>query len=156
MSLLVSKTPDRYNGKRHIKRSEVNPVLPRWQFVISLHLSGKTAQEISELSGYSTTTIYAILSHPDSIALRQQILKGTAQEFEALFEEVVSVIRGGLKSDDERIRLESAEKWLKAHGKYQPNQVKQEINLSAEDVVIQILNQNQEESEGGIYRRYEE
>lgn len=147
MSLLLSKTLDKYNGSRHIKRSEVNPVLPRWQFVISLHLSGKSAQEISELSGYSTTTIYSILSHPDSIQLRQQIMNGTSQEFEALFEKVVEVIKTSLKSDDERIRLEAAEKWLKAHGKYQPTQTAPQMQITAEDIVINILNQSKQERE---------
>ncbi len=146
MSLLVSSKADRYNGSRPIKRSEVNPVLPRWQFVISLHLSGKTANEISELSGYTTTTIYSILSHPDSIQLRQQILNGTSQEFEALFEKVVSVIKESLTSPDERVRLEAAEKWLKAHGKYQQQPVQQNLNITAEDVVIQILNENKKET----------
>jgi hypothetical protein len=62
------------------------------------------------------------------------------KEFEALYSRVVEEIRYCLQDADPRIRLDACEKWLKAHGKFQPNQ-KTQVNITAEDVVVQILNQ---------------
>lgn len=115
-------------------------VLPHlWYYVLSLHLSGKTADEISELTDYSRGWIYRILKDPQVVAVRQQLLAGISDEFEALYADVVQTIRDGLTSPDIKIRLESADKWLKAHGKYKGET--QHITVTAEDVVFNILNQ---------------
>jgi hypothetical protein len=107
--------------------------------ILALHLSGRTAQEISKLVGYSPVSIYNILKREDIIVLRQQILDGIGDEFEVLFADVVNTIRELLNSSKEAIRLEACEKWLKAHNKF--GKEKNTINVTAEDVVFQILNQ---------------
>jgi len=129
--------------RKPLKTSEHRSIPHRYYFVLSLHLAGKTLEEISELSGYQPNTICAILAKEEVIAVRQQLLRATSDEFEALFSEVVGVIRDCLKSKDERVQLEAAEKWFKAHGKYTPTSAGG-LNITAEDVVVQILNQNKE------------
>lgn len=133
------KIPQTQWGKALTKR-DYNPLPHRYYYVLALHLKGSTLEEISELSGYAVSTIQAILRSKDVIAVRQQILATTQAEFEALFDSVVEVIRDTLKYGDTDQKLQAAEKWLKAHGKYQSNQGPT-INLTAEDVVFQILNQ---------------
>ena len=139
-SLLQSSTPDRYQMRRHVTRKETDPVTHRHQFVLALHLAGRRVSEIEELTGYRPATIYHILSEPNVISLRQQLLNHTAKEFEALFEKTVNAIRDGLGSADMKIALEAADKWLKAHGKYMKSEGTQ-INVTAEDIVFNILNQ---------------
>ena len=139
-SLLTSPTPDRYAMRRHLTRKETDPVSHRYQYVLALHLSGKTVKEIEKLTSYKSPTIYKILAMPNVNYLRQQLLNHTAKEFEALFGKTVQVIRDGLKSRDMKIALDAADKWLKAHGKYQKSEGTQ-INITAEDIVMNILNQ---------------
>jgi hypothetical protein len=139
-SLLTSSTPDRFAMRRHLRRDEKSPVSHRYQYVLALHLSGKKATEIMALTKYSSATVYKILSDPAVIAMRQQLLNHTAKEFEALFPKVVDGIRACLDSGDPKTVLDAADKWLKAHGKYQKSEGTQ-INITAEDIVMNILNQ---------------
>jgi len=131
--------------RRHLKRSDVNPIDPRYFFVISLHMSGRKVKEISELSGFAESTIYDILSRKESIQIRQQILKNTQQEFENLFEKVVDAVNDGLSDVEIGTRLNAAQIWLKAHGKYTKDEGGT-INITAENVVAQILMQAKEGS----------
>jgi predicted transcriptional regulator len=135
----AGKTPQTQWGKALVKR-EAHPIPSRYYYVLALHLKGSTLEEISELSGYAVQTIQRILKSDDVITVRQQILATTQDEFEALFNDVVIAIRDALKYGEIDQKLQAAEKWLKAHGKYQPSS-SQTINLTAEDVVFQILNQ---------------
>lgn len=146
-SLLLSSTPDRYQVRRRVTRKETDPVSHRHQYVLALHLAGRRVHEIEELTGYKPPTIYHILSEPNVLALRQQLLNHTSKEFEALFGKTVEAIRQGLDSADAKIQLEAADKWLKAHGKYQKSEGTQ-VNITAEDIVMNILNQKLEVSDG--------
>ena len=136
---------DRFNQARVPTRKEVNPVSHRYRMVLDLHLSGHKVNEIQELTGYAESTIYDILSKDEVVALRQQIMNVYDKEFEMLFPQVIQSIRLGLNpSQDLKDQLSAAKLWLKAHGK---GGVKVEkggdtYNLTAEDVVFQILNGN--------------
>lgn len=142
MSLLTSRAPDGYQARRHLKKSETRPVLPKHRVVLELHLCGLTAEQVAQKTGYSVPAVYTILSREDIIGLRQQIMAYYDQEFEALFPDVIIAVREGLCSDDMGQRLDAAKTWLKAHGKFssEPKQG-QQINLTAEDIVVNILNQ---------------
>ena len=139
-SLLQSSTPDRYQVRRHVTRKETDPVSHRHQFVLALHLSGLKVNEIEKITKYRPATIYHILGEPNVIALRQQLLNHTAKEFEALFPKVVDGIRACLDSGDPKTVLEASDKWLKAHGKYAKSE-STTVNITAEDIVMNILNQ---------------
>ena len=139
-SLLQSSTPDRYQMRRHLTRKETDPVSHRHQFVLALHLSGLKVDEIEKVTRYRPATIYHILSEPNVIALRQQLLHHTSKEFEALFPKVVDGIRVALSSGDPKTVLEACDKWLKAHGKYAKSEGTT-VNVTAEDIVFNILNQ---------------
>jgi hypothetical protein len=120
-------------------------VATKWKYVLSLHLAGKNPKQISKETGYSTGHIAGILKDPDILKLREDLLYTTSQEFEILFEKVVDAISRGLQSKDERIALEAAQLWLKSHGKFIDETRPPQFQISAEDVVIQLLNQNIEE-----------
>ena len=142
-SLLQSSTPDRYAVRRHFRRDEKSPVSHRWQHVLALHLSGKKVHEIELLTKYRPPTIYKILSSPNVLALRQQLLHYTSQEFEALFPKVVDGIRDALSSPDLTTVLKGSDQWLKAHGKYAKSEGVN-VNITAEDIVMNILQQRPE------------
>lgn len=139
-SLLQSSTPDRFQVRRRLTRKETDPVSHRHQFVLALHLSGLKVHEIEKITNYKPPTIYHILSEPNVIALRQQLLNHCSKEFEALFPKVVDGIRAALDSGDPKTVLEAADKWLKAHGKYAKSEGTT-VNITAEDIVMNILNQ---------------
>lgn len=144
-SILVSKTPDKFNGRRHLKCSDYTPIPLRWHKVLSLHLAGKRVKEIEEETGYKESTIYSILADKRVVDMRQQLLDKTQQEFEALYPLVVDSIRKDLQSNQPDRENRARDQWLRANGKYassEKNGSGPTINLTAEDVVFQILNQN--------------
>jgi len=104
-------------------------------------LSGKRVHEIEELTKYRPATIYAILSSPNVLALRQQLLNHTSKEFEALFPRVVDCVRDSLASPDLNVALKGSDMWLKAHGKYAKSEGTT-VSITAEDIVMNILNQS--------------
>lgn len=138
-ALTVSSVPSTFQQRRRLKRNDYEPIPSKYMAVLAHHLSGKTVRMICDLTGYKSPTIYKILSDERVVQIRQQLMKVTESEFEALYANVVQVIRSGLTDADMDIALRSADMWLKAHGKYKSTQTVQ--NITAEDVVIQILNQ---------------
>jgi len=132
--------------RKALKSSEHRPIPHRYYFVLSLHLAGKTTDEISELTSYTPQTIYGILAKEEVIAVRQQLLRATSDEFEALFGQIVDKVRELLQSTDDGTVLRAIEIWMKAHGKYTPTSTGG-MNITAEDVVVQILNQGVKKEE---------
>ena len=124
----------------HVGRPKVSL---KWRRVLDLHFAGKTREEIMELTGYSYIRISQILNDDRIVELRQQIMKYYDQDFEALYPRVVNSIREGLVSPEAGVQTDARRDWLKAHGKFQPL-VKEgggNINVSAEKIIFQILNQ---------------
>lgn len=111
----------------------------RWYQVLALHLAGMSGKDIAETTGYEPNTVSVILNHESMRALRQQLLADHWKEFEALQAKTIDVIRTQLDSQDAKIQLLAANMWLKAMGKY--GQKITPLSISAEDVVVQILNQ---------------
>jgi hypothetical protein len=144
-SILTSQTPDRYNQRRHLKLTDNTPIPLKYHNVLALHLAGKKVQEISEMTGYKLPTIYKILKDERVCQIRQQLLAVTQTEFEALYGRVVDTLRGDLFSGTPEREHKAREQWLRASGKYKSESDKQVINVTAEDVVFQILNQKSDE-----------
>lgn len=124
------------------KRStnQYEPIPLAWRRVVELHLQGLSNAQIAALTDYTVNSVYRILHHKDVIQVRQQLLDGVQQEFEALFSKTVNVIRNGLDDADPNVNLSAADKWLKANGKYKGDKGTVINNITAEDVVMQILN----------------
>lgn len=143
---LMAGPPVRYRYGRKRKKNDIVGITPRWRYVLELHLAGKRIEEIQELTGYAPPTIYKILSDPRMIAERQQIMKYYDLDFEALYKQVIETIRVNLNEEDPKVRNDAAKIWLKAHGKFQADAVREgDTNISAEKIVFQILNQAREE-----------
>lgn len=118
----------------------------KWRRVLDLHFAGKTREEIMELTGYSYTRISQILNEPRIVELRQQVMKFYDQDFEALYPRVVDSIRKGLVSEEAGVQTDARRDWLKAHGKFTPEvKVGSSVNVSAEKIIFQILNQAKQE-----------
>lgn len=134
------KTPQPFYHHSPLTKSKEYQISHRDFFVLSLHLSGSTAEEIAELAGYaSPNAVYCILRKKEVLLVRQQLLESLELEFEALQGQIFQTIKGKLKSVDERIQLSAIEMWMKYFGKFLPKV--DENRLTAEDVVRQILNQ---------------
>ena len=146
-SLLLTGTPQRYAARRHLKKSDVNPIDPRWYLVLSLHMTNTPVLEIAEITGYAVPTVYSILKDERVIEMRQQLLYHVGQEFENLYPKVVAAIDAGLINPDIKVRLEASDKWLKAHGKYKGEGNINNVQVTAENVVMQILQDARTESE---------
>jgi hypothetical protein len=144
-SILLSSQAEAPQQK--VTRRTYSKVRPRHRYVLELHLAGKKVKEIQNLTGYANSTIYNILASPEVASLRQQIMKVYDLEFEALYSKVIEAIEDGLDEEDIWMRLQAAKLWLKAHGKgsaLQPPPTAQ-FNITAEDVVVQLLQQAKED-----------
>jgi predicted transcriptional regulator len=108
------------------------------------HLAGKTAEEIAELTGYHPLTVYGILRKDEVINLRQEMLSGVQMEFEALYAKAVEVLKRKLESSEEAIQMQAVNTFFREKGRLEGGN-QQQFNITAEDVVIQILNQAKEE-----------
>jgi len=104
-----------------------------------LHLAGRKATEIKQETGYSIAMIHRILNHKAVQAVRQQLMDSTQQEFEALFDRIVDNIRSQLNSTDEAVKLAAQQQWLKANGKFSNDKRAIITNITAEQVVQNIL-----------------
>lgn len=143
-SILTSAVPDRYNARRHLKLSDNTPIPLRYHNVLALHLAGKSVAMICEETGYKPPTVYRILQDQRVTQIRQQLLDHTQKEFEALYPVVVESIRKDLLSNQPDRENRARDQWLRASGKYQ-NNTTNITNVTAEDVVLQILNQAPQE-----------
>lgn len=149
MNLLQSHTPDTFNRSRKVTVRDVRGVPYKWRFVLELFLAGHKAMRslpgkpsIHELTGYAEPTIYAILQKEEMIALKQQIMAVYDIEFESLYPEVINAIEVGLRDPDKY--LDAAKVYLKEFGKSE----KGKATFTAEDMVFNILNQQQQGDSG--------
>ena len=131
---------DRYASKRHLRAADKNPTDHRWHAVLSYHMAGYSVQEISELTGYATPSIYKILSDDRVRGIRQQLLASLDDEFEAQYRDVLNIVKELLASSDPDIKLKAVDMWMKAHGKYKQAGSAGQTNVTAENVVMQIMN----------------
>lgn len=149
-SILTSSVPDKYNQMRHVTKKEVRPVSHRYRFVLELHLAGykvknrlgtETEPDICELTGYKEATVYSILSDPSVVALRQQIMINHDKEFETQYSLVIDAVKTSLDPrQPATVRLQAAKLWGEYHKKFQKVEVNQTLNVTAEDIVVQIMN----------------
>jgi hypothetical protein len=139
-ALLISPSADNWNRHRPVRSNEYKPIPHGYFYVLSLKLSRHSIRDIAELSGYAESTIYAILQDPRIIAVRQQILKRYDDELEELYPKVIAAIAAHLDADSLDARYKGSDMWLKIHGKYKGGD-KVTVNLSAEDIAIQIIQQ---------------
>lgn len=119
------------------------PISQRWMYVLSLHLSGRPLDEIAEKTGYAVSTIRQILSNQKVNELRQMLLQDTQRDFEALFGPIVNKLREMLDKPDQC--AEAIKLWVSLHGRNGNTAASRQqptINVTAEDVVFQILNTN--------------
>lgn len=127
---------------RKMKSSDYRMVPHRWMVVLDLHLAGKKVSEIQQITAYSPAMIYRILDDERITALRQQKLEYYDKEFLALQPKVNDAVRKGLDSEDKY--LEAASLWLKHSGKGLSQGEGQQLNVTAENVAIQLLQQASE------------
>ena len=138
--LLPQEASDQtYRFHRPTKKNDYVPVPLRWYNVLALHLAGKKAIEIKQETGYSIAMIHRILNHKIVQAIRQQLMDSTQQEFEALFDKIVDNIRDQLGSSDPAVKLAAQQQWLKANGKFGNGKKAVITNITAENVVQNIL-----------------
>lgn len=114
-------------------------------------VTGETKREaklsISEMTGYSATSILAIIRREDVQALKQQLLESYEIEFELLLPQVVDSIRRDLLSGDSARERSARTTWLR-YMKKPKGQMDAGLGsgpaigkVSAEQVVFNILQQ---------------
>lgn len=121
------------NGRQRLKK-----LRPVHKLIIKLHLLGKKQVEIAKQLNRDQAYISLILNDPLAQAEIERTNKDLDDEFRALYSDAIDAIRKGLNHENPDVRLRAADKYLKAHGKYQPE--KEVSSDTAEDVIQRILN----------------
>ena len=105
--------------------------------ILLLHLQGKPATEVAEQLHVTTRRIRKVLQSQLGQMVIEDYFRFCDQEFASLYQLSVSAIREALDSKQPmETRLKAADKFLRAHGKYDSGAMKE---LTAEDVVRRIL-----------------
>jgi hypothetical protein len=104
--------------------------------MILLYLQGTKPQEIVEQLGVSISRFRRVVKSDLGQLVIDDYFKFSDQEFSTLYELAVDAVRAGLNDDDIKIRLQAADKFFKAHGKYDAAHEKEN---TAEDVVRRIF-----------------
>jgi hypothetical protein len=107
-------------------------------------MAGLKVKEICRETGYKEASVYAILKDPRVVQVRQGLLVEAQDRFESLYPKVVDVIAENLNSPDSETAARAVDQWMRGAGKYKDGGQSGQVNVTAEDVVIQILNQNSE------------
>ncbi len=134
--LLVNNQPSspaRANNNR-------GPGVMGWK-VVGLYLKGKTRKEIAAECGISYMSVCKILNHPDAVAMTGQYLKSIREDISMLIPKVYERIREQLDSGDPKIVAKAIELWHNME-KGQIDHSSNNVHLTAEDIVINILNHN--------------
>lgn len=125
-----------------IATKRVNPIPLIWHKVVALHLAGKTIDEIAEEVDYNRMSISRILRDPRVEQVRQMLMEDIQRDFDSLYSTVVKNLREQLASKDTTVQQAAQNQWFKAAGKFAPKTSGITNNITAEDVVVQILNGN--------------
>lgn len=111
--------------------------------ILKLHLAGIPNYQIAAQLDCTDATVSRVLNDPLGMAFIEQAYKELDAQFRGLYGKVIQTIDKALDCGDLDVALSAADKWLKAHGKYRPEEEKQE-KRSAEDVIAQMLKVAQE------------
>jgi len=104
--------------------------------MLLLYLQGEEPKEIVEQLGCSIARFRKVVKSDLGQTVIDDYFRFCDQEFSTLYQLSVSAVRDALKSDDIDIRLKAADKFLRAHGKYDKRTSEE---TTAEDVVRRIL-----------------
>lgn len=133
------ETGDRLNsGYPRLKK-----LTPRHYEMIKRHLNGMLNVEIAADLDVTEATVSRVLNDPLALSVIEDAYRQLDAKFRSRYLKVIQVIDAGLDSDNMDTALAAADKWLKAHGKYRPEEEKQQTR-SAEDVIAQMLRVAQE------------
>ncbi len=113
--------PERAKGVRLDTRAELG---------LRLFASGFRLKEAATVSGSSPSRIRALLSTDHGKLTMQHIRLELDEEFKALYKDSIQALREGLQSQDLKIKLDTADKYLKY-----AKELKVNLVLSAEDLI---------------------
>lgn len=113
--------PERSKGLRLDTRAELG---------LRLFASGFRLKEAAQVSGSSPSRIRALLSTDHGKLTMQHIRLELDEEFKALYKDSIQALREGLQSQDLKIKLDTADKYLKY-----AKELKVNLVLSAEDLI---------------------
>lgn len=105
--------------------------------IAMLHLGGYLATEISHLLNVTFTKIEEVIAIPQLTTLKEKQRQLLDAEFDEMYKTSIDVLRDCMESDNDSIRLNAADKFLKAFGKY--NETLNINNATAEDVAALLL-----------------
>ncbi len=105
--------------------------------MIGYHLRGMSNRDIAFVTGFSEIAISRVLRDPLAQAYIQEYLAGTENELASLMPMAVDALRDGLGPKvDPRTRLQAADKYFRATGRYAGGDASKE---TAEDVIKRAL-----------------
>lgn len=119
-------------------RNDLKNLKTHHKLIIMLHLEGLSNSDIASEVGRSPGYVRWVLSRPIVQDVVDQYFELTDREFKTLYKLSVRAVRDALSDkQDIRVRLNAADKFFRAHGKYESRD--QRKTTSAEEVVSDIM-----------------
>ena len=119
------------------KNSGLKRLKPQDKQVVLLAIEGHSAGEIVDMLGMSSGRVRSVLSSAPASKIFDDFLSFKDREFQLLYSLSIDAIRNALRSPDLDVALRAAEKYLKAHGKFDGGRAS--VSDTAEDVVRRIM-----------------
>ena len=119
------------NGARKLKK-----LTNRHLRIISMHLEGKSGEEISTVMGCTFITVSRVLNDPLATDLLSTIYRDRQGEIDALAGRAIDAVRQGLISGDTKTRLTAVDKFAKLKDTIGKEETSAK---TAEDVVQEIF-----------------
>lgn len=123
----------RANGARKLKKLSA-----RHLKIISLHLAGKSGEQIASLIGCTVVTVSRILNDPLARDLLTKVYEDRQAEIDALAGDAIQAVREGLQGDHPlREKLMAVDKFTKLKDSIGKGE---DEGLTAEDVIERMFN----------------
>ena len=127
------KPPSTKVGKEPIEK-----ITPIHKKIMSLYFKGLSYEDISLITNHSITAIGQILNNPTIKKEVDRLFEYADHEFEGMYISAIKAIRQGMNSNDGKTQLLAVDRFMKATGRYQKHDNKDD-GPSAEEIVARIV-----------------
>lgn len=126
---LVDWRKPAWHGKKQLNQKQ--------RQIMLMHLSGFDRPAICEQLQVSPSYVSSTVNSDAGRRVEDDFMRFSDREFKALYILSIKAIRDALNSDDIRVRLNAADKYFRAHGKYGDSGLGE--GATAEDVIKRIM-----------------
>ena len=114
---------------------------PEQRLALRLRATGMPTEDVAKQTGMGEKAITHLCNSPEGRAILDELYGELDVDFQGMYADTIKAIRTGFAYVDPHIKLAAAALWLRYSDK---NKAKVQVNITAEDVVREILKGTEE------------